>query len=151
MSGQFRPIEPVQKSVPNCLACEMSSYHCFGRLTNESACSRDVKTVYFSEPVTGLPKPVFYRLLVTERPIVSGITVTGRSTLAISLSVDHLLLHGGRGPRTRRTDAVAAGQRTVAYQSGRGQREQMLCRRELITIVTPQCKNGRFSLPLQCI
>ena len=22
----------------------------------------DVKTVYFSEPVTGLPKPVFYRL-----------------------------------------------------------------------------------------
>jgi len=24
--------------------------------------SRDVKTVYFSEPVTGLPKPVFYRL-----------------------------------------------------------------------------------------
>ena len=23
---------------------------------------RDVKTVYFSEPVTGLPKPVFYRL-----------------------------------------------------------------------------------------
>jgi len=25
-------------------------------------CSRDVKTVYFSEPVTGLPKPVFYRL-----------------------------------------------------------------------------------------
>ena len=55
------------------------------------------------------------------------------------LSVDHLLLHGGRGPhtRTRRTDAVAAKQRTVAYQSGSGQREQMLCRRELITIVTP--------------
>ena len=24
--------------------------------------ARDVKTVYFSEPVTGLPKPVFYRL-----------------------------------------------------------------------------------------
>jgi len=24
--------------------------------------SRDVKTVYFSKPVTGLPKPVFYRL-----------------------------------------------------------------------------------------
>jgi len=23
---------------------------------------RDVNTVYFSEPVTGLPKPVFYRL-----------------------------------------------------------------------------------------
>ena len=33
--------------------------------------SRDVKTVYFSKPVTGLPKPVFYRLPVTERPIVS--------------------------------------------------------------------------------
>jgi len=24
--------------------------------------TRDVKTVYFSKPVTGLPKPVFYRL-----------------------------------------------------------------------------------------
>ena len=24
--------------------------------------TRDVKTVYFSEPVTGLPKPAFYRL-----------------------------------------------------------------------------------------
>jgi len=82
--------------------------------------ARDVKTVYFSEPVTGLPKPVFYRLPVTERPIVSGIIVNGRSALAISLSVDHLLLHGGRGLDTRHTDAVAAGQRTVAYQSGRG-------------------------------
>ena len=48
---------------------------------------RDVKTVYFSEPVTGLPKPVFYRLPVTERPIVSGIIVTGRSALAISRSL----------------------------------------------------------------
>jgi len=73
---------------------------------------------------------------------VSGIIVTGRSALAISLSVDHLLLHGGRGPHTRRTDAVAAGQRTVAYQSGSGQREQMLCRRELITIVTPLSRLG---------
>jgi len=27
-----------------------------------SVWSRDVKTVYFSKPVTGLPKPVFYRL-----------------------------------------------------------------------------------------
>ena len=61
-------------------------------ITNVSLCSefvvvRDVKTVYFSEPVTGLPKPVFYRLPVTERPIVSGIIVTGRSTLAISRSL----------------------------------------------------------------
>jgi len=103
---------------------------------------RDVKTVYFLEPVTGLPKPVFYQLPVTERPIVSGIIVTGHSALAISLSVDHLLLHGGRSPHTRRTDAVAVGQRTVAYQSGRGQREQMLCRRERITIVTPLSRPG---------
>jgi len=77
------------------------------------SCS-DVKTVYFSEPVTGLPKPVF------ERPIVSGIIVTCRSALAISLPVDHLLLHGGHGPHTRCTDAVAVWQRTVAYLSGRG-------------------------------
>ena len=73
---------------------------------------------------------------------MSGIIVTGRSALAISLPVDHLLLHGGRGPHTIRTDAVAAKQRTVAYQSGRGQREQMLCRRELITIVTPLSRPG---------
>ena len=58
------------------------------------------------------------------------------------LSVDHLLLHGGRGPHSRRTDAVAAKQRTVAYQSGRGQREQMLCHHELITIVTPLSRPG---------
>ena len=58
------------------------------------------------------------------------------------LSVNHLLLHGGHGPHTRRTGAVAAKQKTVAYQSGRGQREQMLCRRELITIVTPLSRPG---------
>jgi len=58
------------------------------------------------------------------------------------LSVDRLLLHGGRGPHTRRTGDDAAKQRTVAYQSGRGQREQMLCRRELITIVTPLSRPG---------
>ena len=42
--------------------------------------SRDVKTVYFSEPVTSF-------LPVIERPIVSGIIVTGRSALAISRSL----------------------------------------------------------------
>ena len=47
--------------------------------------TRDVKTVYFSEPVTGLPKLFF--LPVTERPMVSGIIVTGRSALAISRSL----------------------------------------------------------------
>ena len=39
-------------------------------LLNYEHLSRDVKTVYFSEPVTGLPKPVFYRLpkgLLCER------------------------------------------------------------------------------------
>jgi len=41
-------------------------------------------------------------LPVTERPIVSGIIVTVAQRL---LSVDRLLLHGGRGsgPHTRRT------------------------------------------------
>ena len=42
--------------------------------------SKDVKTVYFSDPVTGF-------LPVTERPVVSGIIVTGRSVLAISRSL----------------------------------------------------------------
>jgi len=42
--------------------------------------SKDVKTVYFSDPVTGF-------LQVTERPVVSGIIVTGRSALAISRSL----------------------------------------------------------------
>ena len=53
----------------------------------QNVVTRDVKTVYFSKPVAGLPKPVFYRLPVTERPIVSGIIVTGRSALAISRSL----------------------------------------------------------------
>jgi len=34
----------------------------FHSLQPNGVASRDVKTVYFSEPVTGLPKPVFYRL-----------------------------------------------------------------------------------------
>ena len=58
------------------------------------------------------------------------------------LSVDHLLLHGGRRPHTRRTDAVAARQRTVVYQSGRGRGNRCLCRHELITIVTPLSRPG---------
>ena len=56
-------------------------------LTKNVDPTRDVKTVYFSKPVTGLPKPVFYRLPVTERPIVREIIVTGRSALAISRSL----------------------------------------------------------------
>ena len=58
------------------------------------------------------------------------------------LSVDHLLLHGGRGSHSRRTDADAAKQRTVAYQSGRGRGNRCLCRHELITIVTPLSRPG---------
>ena len=53
------------------------------------------------------------------------------------LSVDRLLLHGGRGPHTRRTGADAAKQRTVAYLSGRGRGNRCFCHHELITIVTP--------------
>ena len=53
------------------------------------------------------------------------------------LSVDRLLLHGGRGPHTRRTDTDAAKQRTVAYLSCRGRGSRCFCRRQLITIVTP--------------
>jgi len=53
---------------------------------------RDVKTVYFSEPVTGF-------LPVTKRPIVSGIIVTSRRSLSLAPRlIDRLLLHGGRGP-----------------------------------------------------
>jgi len=53
----------------------------------------DVKTVYFSEPVTGLPKPVFYRL-------PKGLLRAGYLSPVAPrlLSVDRLLLHGGRGP-----------------------------------------------------
>ena len=100
----------------------MKTYSCLGIIsemrfkheTKTFIIVRDVKTVYFSEPVTGLPKPVFYRLPVTERPIVSRIIVTGRSALAVSLSVDHLLLHGGRGWSTYQTH----GRRRGAKDSG---------------------------------
>ena len=60
-----------------------------------------------------------------------------RSLAPRLLSVDRLLLHGGRGPHSRRTDADAAKQRTVAYLSGRGRGNRCFCHRELITIVTP--------------
>ena len=56
------------------------------------------------------------------------------------LSVDHLLLHGGCGPHSRRMDA--AKQRTVVYLSGRGRGNRCFCRRELITIVTPLSRPG---------
>ena len=55
------------------------------------------------------------------------------------LSVDRLLLHGGRGPHTRHTGADAA---TVAYLSGRGRGTRCFCHRELITIVTPLNRPG---------
>jgi len=58
------------------------------------------------------------------------------------LSVDRLLLHGGRGPHSRRMDADAAKQRTVAYLSCRGRGNRCFCRRELITIVTPLSRPG---------
>jgi len=58
------------------------------------------------------------------------------------LSVDRLLLHGGRGPHSRRTGADAAKQRTVAYLSGRGRGNRCLCCHELITIVTPLSRPG---------
>jgi len=58
------------------------------------------------------------------------------------LSVDHLLLHGGRGPHTRCTGADAAKQRTVAYLSGRGRGNRCFCRHELMTIVTPLSRPG---------
>ena len=58
-------------------------------------------TTNISYSQVGMLKPFIFRnrfaetgfLPVTERSIVSGIIVTGRSALAISLSVDHLLLH----------------------------------------------------------
>jgi len=98
---------------------------------------RDVKTVYFSEPVTGLPKPVFYRL-------PKGLLWAGQLSPVARrlLSVDRLLLHGGRGPHTRRTGADSAKQRTVASLSGRGRGNRCFCCRELITIVTPLSRSG---------
>ena len=53
--------------------------------------------------------------LPDSRPVVSGIIVTGRSAAQRLLSVDRLLLHGSRGPHTRRMDADAVKQRKVAY------------------------------------
>jgi len=47
-----------------------------------------------------------------------------------------LLLHGGQGPHSRRMDADAAKQRTVAYLSGRSRGNRCFCRSELITILS---------------
>ena len=58
------------------------------------------------------------------------------------LSVDHLLLHGGHGPHTRRMDADTAKQRTVAYLSGKGRGNRCFGRHGLIAIVTPLSRTG---------
>ena len=58
------------------------------------------------------------------------------------LSVDCLLLHGGRGPHSRCTHADAVKQRSVAYLSGRGRGNRCFCCRELITIVTLLSRPG---------
>ena len=71
---------------------------------------------------------------------MSGIIVTGRSALAISRISRSL--HSGRGPHSRRMDAEAAKQRTVAYLSSRGRGNRCFCRRELITTVTPLSRPG---------
>jgi len=77
-------------SIGRVLMLYITVNHCIGETGKEDRlCERsddvavyfrDVKTVYFSKPVTSF-------LPVTERPIVSGIIVTGRSTLAISRSL----------------------------------------------------------------
>ena len=112
--------------------------------------TRDVKTVYFSEPVTGLPKPVFYRLPVTERPIVNGIIVTGRSALAISRS-----LVASRRPWPayqthwrRRSETKDSG---ICKWQGAAGADVSAAGRWYPTYATAsarQCKCGRFSLPL---
>jgi len=58
------------------------------------------------------------------------------------LSVDRLLLHGGRGTHSRCTDADTSKQRTVAYLSSRGRGNRCFCRHELITIVMPLSQPG---------
>ena len=86
-----------------------------------------------------MPKPVFYRLLVTERPIVSGMIVTGRSALAISRSLvaswrpwPTYQTHGCRRRETKDSGDL----------SGRGRGNRCFCRRELITIVKPLSRPG---------
>ena len=113
--------------------------------------ARDVKTVYFSEPVTGLPKPVFNRLPVTERPIVSGIIVTGSSALAISRS-----LVASRRPwppyqtHGRRRGAKDSGVSKRKGAEGTDVMPPLADNHSYATESAGQCKNGRFSLPLQC-
>ena len=85
--------------------------------------TRDVKTVYFSKPVTGLPKPVFYRLPVTERLIVSGIIVTGRSAVAISRSLNCCFTAAvARIPDARMPSQRNKGQWRIKAVEGRGNR-----------------------------
>jgi len=70
---------------------------------------------------------------------VSRIIVTCRSACYQSIAC-FCLLHRGHGPYTRRTDA--AKQRTVAYLSGMGQRQQMFLLPALMTIVMPLHRPG---------
>jgi len=74
-----------------------------------------------------------------NKPIVSGIIVSCRSALVITRSLVAsrqpwlaFQTHGRRCCETK----------DMVYLSGRGQREQMFLRRELITIVTPLHRPG---------
>ena len=82
-----------------CQVCNTSSSNCATYSFQELVISRDVKTVYFFGTGNQFAETGF--LPVTERPIVSGIIVTGRSALAISRS-----LVASRRPVARIPDAL---------------------------------------------
>jgi len=109
----------------------------------------DVKTVYFSEPVTGLPKPVFtgYRKAYCERDNCHRSLSACYQSIACCFTAA-VALSAYQMHERRKTKDSGVSKRW-------GQREQMFLppwadnyRRHW---VGPQCKNGRFSLPLQCI
>jgi len=97
----------------------------------------DVKTVYFSEPVTGLPKPVFYRLpkglLCTEKLSPVAPRLLSVISCCFSAAVAHI-------PDARTTTTRNKGQWRIKAVGGRVNR--CLCHHELITIVTPLSRPG---------
>jgi len=114
---------PVHSSsMQLCPTCHMVCL-CVGHTSRDVNETRESRvSIFFLDPKKGISR--LLRIETSDHPtigpIVSGIIVTCRPARTCYQLIA-CLLHSGRGPHTRCTNA--AKQRTLAYLSGREQRQ----------------------------
>ena len=115
----------------------LQSQRCWVTVLGTLFTPRDVKTVYFSEPVTGLPKPVFtgYRKAYCERDNCHRSLRDCYQLIAccFTAAVTHI-------PDARMPSKRNKGQWHIKAVGGRGNR--CFCRHDLTTTVTPLSRPG---------